>query len=337
MKKLLLALAILPITASAQTITSVQDGDFFNPLTWDCTCIPMNGMTVNIDHAVVLNLDVAYNTGSINVSTNGSLIEDATDRAFWVDGTATFSNAGTFTSHLLLASPDAEILNSGNMPNIDSVWIQGLMSNTGTMEAFDVLNDETAEFENEGMMNITNDFNNQGYYYIASNASLEVGNDFSNCNLQTEDAYFENDGVFCITNDFSNCGGDTLDGEGNYYIGGSSSNLGVFTGDFTFHTPSGTLGLPGTIDPSVTVTTGTCTLQLYENEQLEIVSYPNPVVDQLTVNIPSGNYYVMDLAGKTVSAGAFDLGTIDLSSLNEGIYILEVIGYGSIRIVKATK
>ncbi|GAB5418758.1 MAG: hypothetical protein Crog4KO_05150 [Crocinitomicaceae bacterium] len=292
-------------------------------------------MTVNINHDVVQNLDIAYTSGSITINSGASLIEDATDRAFWVDGTGTLSNAGTFTSHLLLVSPNAEITNTGNMPNVDSVWIQGTLTNTGTIGAFDVLNDETADFDNQNVMTISNDFNNQGYFYIAPSASLEVGNDFSNCNLQNLYAYMENDGIMCIGNDFANCPGDTLDGEGDYFVGGSSSNLGVFTGNFTFHTPSGTVGIPGTIEPSVTVTTGSCTLNISEAEDITLVSYPNPVTSQLHVNVESGSYVIFDVSGKTIRSGQFFNNIVDFSSLKDGVYLLEINSM-AIRILKTS-
>ncbi len=294
-------------------------------------------MTVIINHDVVLNLDVAYTNGSITINSGGSLIEDATDRAFWIDGTGSLTNAGTFTSHLLLVSPDAEITNSGDMPGVDSVWVQGTLTNTGTIGAYELLNDEDADFENDNEITISNNFNNQGYFYIAPSASVEVGNDFSNCNIQTLDAYLENDGIMCITNDFSNCIGDTLDGEGDYFIGGSSSNLGVFTGNMTFHTPSGTVGIPGTIDPSVTVTSGSCTLQLSEIENVDITAYPNPVEDQLHLDINSGAYTILDIMGKTVKSGNFNNGIIDFSELNNGVYVLQVDHQSTIRIVKTSK
>ncbi|XOV68383.1 MAG: T9SS type A sorting domain-containing protein [Fluviicola sp.] len=335
MKKILLLLTLLPIGAFSQTINSVQNGDFFNPFTWDCACIPQNGMTVNIDHDVVLNLDIAYTSGSIIINSGASLIEDATDRAFWVDGTGTLTNNGTFTSHLLLVSPNADITNTGNMPNLDSVWVQGTLTNSGFISALDVLNDETSNFDNQSEVSIANNFNNQGYFYIAPSASVEVGNDFSNCNLQTLYAYMENDGIMCITNDFSNCPDDTLDGQGNYYVGGSSSNLGVFTGDFTFHTPSGTMGVPGTIDPSVTVTSGTCTLGMTEQNEQQVQVAPNPVSDLLQLSIDSGKFALFDITGKMIFSGYFYNGSIDFSSINSGIYLLKINDNKTIRITKA--
>jgi len=334
MKTTLLLIALLPLSGFSQTKTTVQDGDFFNPLIWDCTCLPMNGDNLIINHNVTLNIDVAYNNGSITINSNGSLVDDGNDRAFWVDGTGTLDNAGTFTTHLILTSPDAELTNTGVMTGIDSMLTQGITENTGLIEVFDFLNDEDAFFENLGDVVIGNNFNNQGEFYTGAGNSMEVANDFSNCNLQTLNAWFENDGIVCIGNDFTNCDDDTLTGSGHLYIGNNGSNLGVFSGDFTFYTSGGIFGNLGTIEPTVTQTTGTCTLSLDDADATTVSAFPNPTNDILQLSITSENYIIYNLAGKNVKSGVVNDYKIDLSDLQEGWYLINLGETGNLRILK---
>jgi len=337
MKTTLLTLALLPFAALSQTKTTVDNGDFLNPLVWDCMCLPANGDTLIINHYLNLNSDIAYDSGSITISSSGTLSEASIDRAFWIDGTGSLSNAGTFSSHLLLVSPNATYTNTGIMNGMDSVMIQGTFTNTGTIDAYDVLNDQGANFSQLNEMIISHDFNNQGNFYIGTGATLEVGTNFSNCNIQSDYGYMDNDGIMCIANDFSNCPGDTIAGDGDYFIGAASSNLGVLTGNITVHTPSGSLDIAGTIDPSVTVTTGSCTLDVTEEPSLYLAVYPNPVVNNLHLNISSGDYAIVDLSGRAIQTGTFNNSQIDLSGIQTGSYLLQVNGLSTIHFLKTDK
>lgn len=370
MKKTLLLLAfIIPLGSFSQTKTTTADGNFFNPLIWDCICLPANGDNLIINHDVVMNLDIYYTTGTITINAGGSLVEDATERNFWADGTGTLTNHGTFTTHAVLVSPGASLTNTGNMANIDSLWNQGTVTNSGSATLFDFWNDQTGTFTNTGdlanadsLLNqgtftnngtatvydfgndqmatftntvdllITNNMNNQGYGM--NSGGLEIGNDFSNCNTQTMDAMMINDGIFCVTNNFINCIGDTLAGTGDYYIGGSSSNLGVFDGTHTFHTPSGTLGIPGTIEAGVTVTTGACDLSVQTVDADKLRIYPNPTSSFVIVSENDVDYKVFDISGRLVLSGMIKNNTIDFTTLKEGLYTVTIGENGSQRIVK---
>lgn len=327
MKRALLLLALLPVAGFSQTRTTISDGNFLNPFVWDCTCIPASGDSVFINHNIVMNSDIYYTSGRITINASGSLMEDGTDRAYWADGTGSLVNFGEFKTHTLLISTSAEMSNSGTMTQLDSVWNQGMVTNTGSMQIYDLLNDETANFVNSETVTIDHDFNNQGYFFIDASASVSIGHDFSNCNIQNLDAVMENDGIVCITNDFSNCGGDTLTGSGDYFVGGAAANLGVFTGTFTFHTPSGTLAVSGTIDPGVSVTTGSCNLQLDQLEAASLKVFPNPTNGTFTVNANEGieSIEVFDLFGRPVFVQV-DLmhDKVDANSLPNGYYIVRV-------------
>lgn len=82
MKKLLLSLlALYSITASAQTITSVQAGNATSPFTWDCTCISTPASNIVIAHNVVMDTDW-YHTGTITVNPGVNLLSPVRDRFF---------------------------------------------------------------------------------------------------------------------------------------------------------------------------------------------------------------------------------------------------------------
>lgn len=335
MKKLLLFAILIPAFSFGQTNkTTTMAGDFLNPLIWSPVGIPASGDSLLINHAVVLNTSIYYTAGRITISGSGSLIEDATDRSYWADGTGSLVNMGTFTAHLLLVSPAAAMTNMGNFAGVDSVWNQGTLMNMGSMTSYDVLNDETGTFHNHGMLFVNNDMNNQGYFHTSNTAGTTIGHDFSNCNIQTMDAWFENNGYMCIGNDFANCAGDTLTGIGDYTIGGAGTNLGVFEGTFSFNSPTGSITNLGTIDPNVTFGTNVCEIGLEEQEIKQINAFPNPTKDFVQINRTNVGYTVYDVTGQIVSKGTAKDGKVDLEKLNRGLYLLKVSGEPAIRVIK---
>lgn len=368
MKKALLLFLLLPFVGVSQN-TTTQSGNFYNPLIWDCLCLPANGDQLIINHDVVMNLDIYYNTGSITINASGSLVEDATERNFWADGTGSITNHGTFTTHAVYLSPGASLTNTGTLGSIDSLWNQGTVVNSGSANLFDFWNDQTGIFTNTGdlvnadsLLNqgnfanngtatiydfandqmatftntvdmlITNNMNNQGY--TMNTGDIKINNDFSNCNTQTMDAMMINDGIFCVTNDFINCIDDTLTGSGNYYIGGSSSNFGVFAGTHTFHTPSGTIGVPGTIEAGVTVTTGACDLSINPIDNNDLSIYPNPTSSFINITQNNVSFEVFDVMGRLILSGMVENNTIDFTTLNQGIYTVRIGNSKAQRVVK---
>lgn len=331
MKKSLLLFLFLPFIGISQTTrVTVQNGDFMNPLNWTPIGLPTNGDSLVLDHDMIMSNNIWYTDGAIHIRSTGSLIEDATDRSFWIDGGGLY-NEGVFTTHLLWLSTGI-IDNSGTMASIDSIWNQSTIINAGEIQVYDILNDQTGDFGNSGRLTVTNNFNNQGVFYNGNEVSVD--NDFSNCNIQSMDAYFENDGVFCIAADMTNCIGDTLDGSGDYYIGGSSSNFGDFIGTFNFYTPSGTIGVPGNIEGGVTVGIGSCSLSIETTELAHLSIYPNPSTGIVTVSINQVEYVIFDVSGRMVLNGKVENNTIDLSSLDEGIYTVQIGNAQAARLIK---
>ena len=312
---------LIPIISFSQTQTTTASGNFYNPLNWDCLCVPANGDSLVINHAMIMTASIYYTAGQIKINFGGSLMEDGTNRDVWVAGGSLINN-GVFDCYRLYISAGS-FVNTGTSVYFDSLWNQGSISNQGIITAFDLLNDQTGSFNNGtgAKLVLDHDFMNQGYFF--NNGIIDVSNDFSNCNIQTMDALFYNHGTFCIGADMINCIDDTLSGTGEYFIGGSSANAGVFDGSFTFNTPSGTVGVPGNIQPGVTIGNQPCFLSVVENE-LSLNLFPNPANNLLNITASNFNYKIIDLSGKIIQSDSNVSNQINIESLNVGIYFIEI-------------
>lgn len=337
MKTKLLLLCLISVTGFAQINTTTGSGNFFNPFLWDCLCMPENGDTLVINHDMELTGSIYYNIGQIKINSIGSLTEDGSDRDVWVDGTGSLINNGTFDCYRLYVS-DGLFQNTSNAVYFDSLWNQGTILNSGMMTVFDIFNDQTGDFTNSGNFVVENNFVNSGVFANEGSGIIDVGKDFSNCNLQTMNAMFINDGVFCISEDFSNCLDDTLAGSGEYYIGMSSLNAGRFEGNFTFNTPTGALsGNSGTVDPAVNFGNAPCYLNL-KTDELSFSVYPNPANDFLYVSESNLNYQITDLSGKLISSGITNTFGIDISTFENGIYAISLTDVnGKVSVLKFVK
>jgi hypothetical protein len=365
-----LFLSALPLILSAQTSrVTTQAGDFYNPLIWNPIGLPTNGDSLQINHAVVLNLDIYYSAGQIRINPGGSFVEDAVPRTIWIDG-GSLVNYGTHSTHLIYVSnggyldnwatmtgidsmmvqsefhnfgtagvndfwvmEGGKVNNSGSLTNTDSMFVQGMFINSGTAGVYDLAFDQMASLNNTGSLDVTHNMHNQGYLY--NSYTIDVANDFSNCNTQSDNAVFDNDGIVCFSNDFINCDTDSIVGSGDYYVGGLSTNLGVFSGSHTFHTPTGGLTFNGgIIHPTVSMTTGACSSSLPELSQ-SFELYPNPTSGMVRISLLNAEVRILDLSGnlvKTVQSAAN--GILDLRDVQAGLYFLSVEGYGVQRLVK---
>ncbi|MES2627947.1 MAG: T9SS type A sorting domain-containing protein, partial [Bacteroidota bacterium] len=74
------------------------------------------------------------------------------------------------------------------------------------------------------------------------------------------------------------------------------------------------------------------------NTEKTVFVYPNPVSNEINVNVKSGvvdgSVKVMDLLGKVVKTERISTGKLDVSSLNTGIYVLQLKVDGQIETVK---
>lgn len=324
MKNILLLSILISASSYGQVNTSTADGNFYNPLNWDCFCVPANGDSLVINHDMIMSASIYYTSGQIKINAAGSLIEDGTNHDVWIDG-GSLINYGTFDCYRLYLSAGS-FVNTGTSVYFDSLWNKASIANSGVITVYDILNDQTATFNNTGDFVIENNFNNQGDFLNSSTGTIDLTNDFSNCNIQTMDAMFINDGIFCIAQDFTNCINDTLAGSGVYFIGNSSSNFGDFDGDFDFNTPTGGLGVnTGTIDPLVNFGNTPCYLSVDESS-IAINIYPNPANDILNVSSNSNfSYQIFDMTGKLILASASNDSRIDISTIAIGIYTITIV------------
>ncbi|MDX2362175.1 MAG: T9SS type A sorting domain-containing protein [Crocinitomicaceae bacterium] len=328
MKRLLLIALVLPTIGYSQ-ITTTGSGDYYNPLMWDCFCIPTAGEDMIINHDMTATIGVLVDGGSVLINTGASLTVNPGGTGVWVTNGATFTNNGAFNLEDATFSQGTTVTSTGTIDG-DSLLNQGVFINSGTSTIYDFANDEVADFTNTGLMQIGHNFNNQGL--VTNEDVITVGYDCSNCNTQVLDAMFINNGTMCVTNDFANCPGDTLSGTGEYYIGGLSANNGVFTGTFDYFTLSGTFLNLGVIEPTVNIATGvgSCFLGLSEEESVNLVVYPNPTTGALKLNVEDVNgaisVKVLNVLGQIISEDSFESSNeIDLKIEGiAGMYILEI-------------
>lgn len=334
MKKLLLGLLFVPLVGNTQVINSIANGNFYNPLTWSCFCIPAMGDSLVINHTVTMDNDVYYTSGQIKISASGTLTEGGVDRALWADGNGSIVNMGSLTSHYFLVTGTGWVQNSGAF-NVDSLLNQATITNSGTITAYDLMNDEMATLTNSGTITSTNNMHNQGHYNNNVGALIQVYNDFSNCNTQTLNAIFTNNGNMCIGHDFSNCGGDTLKGSGYFYVANDGLNAGVFDQSITFNIPAGNNFLnTGVIGSGVTMAGATCNLAVTEVENTEFMVWPNPARNELNTSVSNELFELVDCTGKTVKSGKITGSKIILTDMKNGVYLLKVGDHPITRIIK---
>lgn len=149
MKKLLPIFIFIFLSSGlfSQTATSIANGNWTNPLTWNCTCVPVSGYNVTINHNVTLNTSMVFNAGGITINNTGSLIQDASlNRDIWING-GFFNNNGKANFRYFLVSAGSLLnpgsftvsafthsvtfSNSGNI-QMDSMYVAGNLTNTAT-------------------------------------------------------------------------------------------------------------------------------------------------------------------------------------------------------------
>lgn len=201
MKKILqiVILTSLSLSLKAQTATSIANGNWTNPLTWNCTCVPINSYSVTINNSVTLNTSMVFNTGGITISNTGSLVQDASlNRDIWING-GYFNNNGKSNFRYLLVSAGSitnpgsftvsAFTNSVNFNNtgsikMDSMYVAGNFTNSATAQIIGDSLTNTSSFVNSGKINITWSTNtgiltNNNFYtgYAHTNAGVFFNND----------------------------------------------------------------------------------------------------------------------------------------------------------------
>jgi hypothetical protein len=113
-----------------------------------------------------------------------------------------------------------------------------------------------------------------------------------------------------------------------YFAGNASNNNGMGSGDRIYSgsqlvTPSLTTGVGEAVSTS------------------PLAVFPNPSTGRFQVELGGQEvpYRILDLGGRSVQQGVFNatLNTIDLSSEQEGVYLLQLLGEGEVRTTRLVK
>lgn len=178
-------LLLFTVTTKAQTATSIANGSWTNPLTWNCTCVPLMGHSVTINHSVTLNTSMTFTAGGITINNTGSLMQDASlNRDLWFNGGSfnvnggkanfryllltggTNANSGTFTVSAMTNS--VSFTNAGTI-TMDSMYVAANFNNTPTGKIIGDSITNASTFTNYGRVNVTwslnkGTFNNNNYH-----------------------------------------------------------------------------------------------------------------------------------------------------------------------------
>jgi len=80
-------------SGNAQSVNSVANGNWNNPNTWSCACVPTSGFIITINHQVTLNTNYSYSSGSIIIAQNASLSDGHLGKNLTITG-GTLANNG---------------------------------------------------------------------------------------------------------------------------------------------------------------------------------------------------------------------------------------------------
>lgn len=161
MKAILIStvLAIISIGLNAQTATSVANGSWNMPTTWDCMCVPSPGYTVVINHSVTIPNDFAISSGSITIGSAGNLGQSGGDFGLAVFSGGSINVQGSFSMSKLMIS-GGNISNTGSITGLDSLYIDAIFDNQGSIDAANFY--ASNDFANEGPVICDNFFNDAG-------------------------------------------------------------------------------------------------------------------------------------------------------------------------------
>lgn len=162
-----------------QSQTTIANGSWTNPFTWNCTCVPLPGASVTIAHQVTLNTDWAYTAGSITINAGGALLDDASGRSMLISGSGAFTlNGGKFDIEYLL------VQSTGNF------------SLLGTDTAHIRVFANFSDFDNTNAVVVTDSFYNDGVMQNLGNGHFVVRTFFNDSTLYNEGAFVEMDSFY---------------------------------------------------------------------------------------------------------------------------------------------
>ena len=134
---LLFLLFLASALANGQSFRTVNDGAWLDPSTWDCTCVPLGGDSVRIDHAVTFATDVALDTTNFDLSQSGSLI-GAGGVSLRCRSIVNLGTVQMARLHVLGMIPQYALSNDGSI-TAEDVLLSGGFFNTGLLRVQDSL------------------------------------------------------------------------------------------------------------------------------------------------------------------------------------------------------
>jgi Secretion system C-terminal sorting domain len=324
MKNLSIVFVLMASVSFGQVSTTVQNGDFWNPFSWDCNCIPSDGDSLVINHDITLSTGITYTMGQIKINSSGSLDDGTNAFSFYINGGSMINYGTLIIDNLLL---DSGFIENHGTANMDSVWTRSTTTNTGTLTTNAFAHDQAATFTNTGTISVMNNYSNQGSFI--NDGIMTVGGNASNCNIQTLIANFKNDGFLCVTGNFLNCANDTLEGSGTVFIGGTSTNAGEVSGTLLINTSSGSFDLnTGNIAGTVTYGTDACAAGVEEEEMYvdeeDWILFPNPATTIINSSEINVKYFIYNMEGKLMLNGVSFNGVIHIDQLEEGNYVIRL-------------
>lgn len=229
---ILILILSLPFLINSQTATSVSNGAWTNPATWNCMCVPLMGHSVTINHTVTLNTSMSFTAGGITINTSGALMQDASgNRDLWFNG-GSFYNYGKANFRYLLITGGmnsnngsftvSAMTNSVNFNNVgtitmDSMYMAGNFVNAsnGKIIGDSLTIGPIATLSNSGRINVTwstnrGIFNNNNYHggYAFTNEGQYYNFQHNDSTVMTGSLwnknYFNNNGYVRLTKNFHN-------------------------------------------------------------------------------------------------------------------------------------
>lgn len=161
-------------------VKSITTGDYHNPSTWDCNCIPDT-----LNTAIVRSVDAVTLSGSasiFNLIINGSLIIQGSNQLY-VSGS--WTNNGTFTANqstISFGATNSQVIAGVRDQEFYNIHIKNgcvLTNSAGLLNLRGIMTFNNGSFTTSDSLNLISDANGTGAIGSLSSGSL-TGNVFSN-------------------------------------------------------------------------------------------------------------------------------------------------------------
>lgn len=284
--------------------------------------------------------DIAFTNGAGgNNSGNFSV-----DRGLYFGAGTTFTNTadmnsidslltqGTFTNSGNIFA--GNFLNTGSFTNtghiaVDSMGNTGNFAYNGGYLVVNVFgNSGTYTMQNQGFMDVVNNWYNSGDFTVGNGITIAVGGNAYTGDTLGGTATLTVDGGMTVTMDFG-CS-DNLNGSGDICVGGYSANAGSVSGTLDFCDQSAIAGFDlnvGTIAGTVTFCTSGCAVGMNEATAPVVSIAPNPASEQVMIiaTAPISTIGLYAMTGAEVQLEQPVENALSVSGLTEGVYLLKVV------------